>query len=255
MRRSSGSSPSSLASSRIEERVTPSRIEPVSSGVTRRLSRVTKKRFIPPSSSMYVCVEESRKTAWSQPCSMPSSWPARRRRVVAAGLRGAGAAGAGAGVVLGDPQRHRLQAAGEVGAGRRGDEAVGDLVRRAHAEEGLGGEHERPQVQARLAGAGRRHPRLVDLERGRAATRRSRRSAARAAPGGGRCAASARRWPRGGTTRPSRRRGGRPSGPRRSPGRSAAPRRSASAGSGRRARPGRRPSRRSWSTPHAPCGR
>ena len=37
-RRSSGCSPRSLASARIEERVTPSRIVPVSSGVTRRPS-------------------------------------------------------------------------------------------------------------------------------------------------------------------------------------------------------------------------
>ena len=51
--------------------------------------------------------------------------------------------------------RHRLEPAGEVGAGRRGDDAVGHLRGGAHPEERLGGEHERPQVEAGLAAVAR----------------------------------------------------------------------------------------------------
>src|SRR6478609_1079391 len=67
-------------------------------------------------------------------------------RVVAGALGGAGAAGRGADVVLGEPDRDGLDAAGEVGAGRRGDDHEQVGVGGAHAQADLGGEHEGPQV-------------------------------------------------------------------------------------------------------------
>ncbi|MNW57669.1 hypothetical protein D3C74_354910 [compost metagenome] len=54
----------------IDERVTPSRIEPVSSGVSTEPSALTTNTFMPPSSSRKVFVDESRK----QTCSKPFSW-------------------------------------------------------------------------------------------------------------------------------------------------------------------------------------
>src|SRR5262249_43544240 len=74
--------------------------------------------------------------------------------VVAAALGGAGAAGRGAGVVVGDPQRDRLHAALEVRAGGRGDDDVGVFGRRLDAEEDLGGIHEGAQVEAGAVLAG-----------------------------------------------------------------------------------------------------
>ena len=83
------------------------------------------------------------------------------RRVVAAGLRGSGAAGCCPGVTLGQPDRHGPQpAAGEHAAGRRGnDQEQVRAGRAAHAQRHGGSDHEGPQVQA-LLGA-RRHPVLV----------------------------------------------------------------------------------------------
>src|SRR5690606_15017496 len=71
-----------------------------------------------------------------------------RGRIVAATLRGARAALAGPGVLGRQPQRHRLQTAGEVCAGRGGDDRVGDLLCRPDAEVGLRRIHERAQVEA-----------------------------------------------------------------------------------------------------------
>ena len=116
-----------------------------------------------------------------------------------------------------------LHAAREVGAGGRGDQQV--EVRRwpgRTPRNDLGGEHERAQVEAaspRAVG----HPVAVlpdeRLERREEQVlgQLGQREPAR------RSAGTARRSPRGGTSRPSRRGGGRPSAPRRSPGRSAGP--------------------------------
>ena len=67
--------------------------------------------------------------------------------VVATALGETSAAGAGAEPLVFNPDAHRLDAAREVRAGRRGDHAVVDFLRSAHAEERLGGEHERTHVQ------------------------------------------------------------------------------------------------------------
>src|SRR5450830_811093 len=75
------------------------------------------------------------------------------RGVVAAALGGSGAARSRPVVVLRDPDRDRLDATREVPADRRGDHQVLDLVRRAHAEEALGGVHEGAQVQGQLVAA------------------------------------------------------------------------------------------------------
>ncbi len=69
-------------------------------------------------------------------------------RVVAAALGRAGAAGGRPGVVGGDPDRDRLDAAGEVRPDRGRDDQVQVFQRRAHTEEDLAGVGERPQVEA-----------------------------------------------------------------------------------------------------------
>ena len=144
------------------------------------------------------------------------------RRVVAAGLRRARAALAGARVLRREPDRHGLHAAVEVGAGRARDDVVGDLLRGAHPEERLFREHERAQVEARLGRL--RHPVGVDRDEllERLDEDLARQLGQREARGPS--AACARRSRRAGTSRSSRRRDGRPSCPRRSPARSAAPR-------------------------------
>ena len=99
---------------------------------------------------MYFPSWPSRKTTWSQPWADGLLLRDQGAGVVAAGLGRTHAAAAGAGVLLGEPQRHRLHAALEVGAGRARDHHEGDVLGRAHAEERLGGEHERPDVEALL---------------------------------------------------------------------------------------------------------
>ena len=122
------------------------------------------------------------------------------RRVVAAGLGRAHAAAAGAGVVGGEPQRDRHRAALEVGARRAGDHHERDVLGRPDAEERLGGDHERTQVEALLArGVG--HPALVDADQRLDRLHEVARRAARGGRGAGWSAPSARRSPRGGTPR------------------------------------------------------
>ena len=58
--RSSTRRPARWASLRIESRVMPGRIVPVSGGVTRLPSSITKKMFMPPSSSTYLRSTASR---------------------------------------------------------------------------------------------------------------------------------------------------------------------------------------------------
>ena len=96
---------------------------------------------------------------------MASCWATSELGVVAARLGRAHAAAAGAGVVLAQPDRDRREALGEVGAGGRGDHHVGDVLGGPHPEEGLGGEHERPHVEALLARR-LRHPALVGADQG-----------------------------------------------------------------------------------------
>ena len=93
---------------------------------------------------------------------MASAWADEAGRVVAAALRRAGAAGRRPGVVRRDPDRDRLDAAGEVRADRRGDHQVEVLHRRAHAEEDLAGVRERAQVEAAVLGL--RDPLPVDRD-------------------------------------------------------------------------------------------
>ena len=66
--------------------------------------------------------------------------------VVAAAFGRAGAAGRGAGIVA-DPDRHGGRAGLEIVARRAGDDEVFVLLGRAHAEEGLGGDHEGAQIE------------------------------------------------------------------------------------------------------------
>ena len=73
------------------------------------------------------------------------------RGVIAAAFGGAGAAGRGAGVVGREPDADRLLAALEIGADGRGDHHEPIFRRRADAEKGLVGEHERAQVEAAVA--------------------------------------------------------------------------------------------------------
>src|SRR5215475_6890144 len=73
------------------------------------------------------------------------------RGVVAGAFRLARAAGRGAAVVLGEPDGDRLDAAGEVGAGGRGDEDKETLGSGPDPETDLGRHHERAQVKAVLA--------------------------------------------------------------------------------------------------------
>ena len=61
--------------------------------------------------------------------------------------------------VLCHPDRDRIDALGEVRPDWRSDHEVLDLARGTHPEEGLGGIHERTQVQARLVA--RRYPRKI----------------------------------------------------------------------------------------------
>ena len=144
----------------------------------------------------------------------------QRARVVAAGLRRAHAAPAGARVVLGEPQGDRLDATLEVGAGRRRDHHERDVLCWADAEERLGGDHERPEVEALLA-LGTRHPALVHLDERVDGLDEVDRVELWEGQPRGRPRPSAWRSPRDGTSRWTRRRAGRPSSPRRSPARSA----------------------------------
>ena len=127
--------------------MTPSRMVPVSAGVTSEPSFMTKKTFMPPSSSTALSLNWSRKSTCLQPWASASCWAIERSGVVAAALGGAGSAAAGAGVFARDPDGDGLEFAAEVVAGRGGDHAEGDLARRPDAQEGLGGDHERAQVQ------------------------------------------------------------------------------------------------------------
>ena len=68
--------------------------------------------------------------------------------IVAAALGRTGATRSSAGIILGHPDFDRLGAALEIGADRRGDDAEDIFLRRAHAEEGLAGEHEGAQIEA-----------------------------------------------------------------------------------------------------------
>ncbi len=86
----------------------------------------------------------------------------QRGGVVAAALGRAGAALGRARIVGGQPDRHRRHALGEVGTGRAGDDVVASLLRRAHAQERLVGDHEGAEVQAGLRR--RRHPRGIDRD-------------------------------------------------------------------------------------------
>ena len=70
--RSLTSCPASVSSWRIDERVTPSRMEPVSAGVDTRPSAMTTNTFMPPSSSTQVFVAASRKQTCSHPRSCAS---------------------------------------------------------------------------------------------------------------------------------------------------------------------------------------
>ena len=173
--------------------------------------------------------------------------------VVPAALGRSGAAGRGTGVAGGDPDAHRPHPGGEVRPGRAGDAAVGDPLRGAHAEERLGGEHERPQVEALLGRAGTQLG--VGGDQGVDAGQEVRPPAAPAGPAGAAERQSARRSGPAGTARRCRRRAGRPSGPRRPPGRSAAPRWPGRARTARTARPPSRASRRPRSRWRPPCGR
>ena len=82
--------------------------------------------------------------------------------VVAGALGLAGAARRRPDVVIGDPHRHRTQLAGEVAVDRGGDQHEQVFIGRAHTEHRLGGDHERPQVEA-LAHL-RGHPGGVDVD-------------------------------------------------------------------------------------------
>ena len=81
--------------------------------------------------------------------------------VVTGALRGTGAAGRGAHVLSGQPHAHRLDAAGEVGARRGGDDHVGVGLGRLDTQVHVPGDHQRAQVQRGLA-ACRWHPLVVD---------------------------------------------------------------------------------------------
>ena len=65
-------------------------------------------------------------------------------------------------MVLGQPDRDRRHALAEVRARRTRDHVVRRLLRGAHAEEGLGGDHEGAEIQA--AFRRRRHPFVVDRD-------------------------------------------------------------------------------------------
>ena len=65
--RSDTSWPASVSSRRMDERVTPSRIEPDTGGVATLPSACTMNTFIPPSSSSWVLVDASRKHTCSKP--------------------------------------------------------------------------------------------------------------------------------------------------------------------------------------------
>ena len=86
---------------------------------------------------------------------------AQRHGVVQTGLDVAGAVRRGA-VVFGHAQLDRLQAALEVRADGRDQDAERVLGSRSHADDLAGADHERAHVQ-RGAGAKRRHPRSVRL--------------------------------------------------------------------------------------------
>ena len=86
----------------------------------------------------------------------------QRGGIVAAALGKAGAAGAGAEPLVLHPDAHRAALALEVRAGRAGDHAVVDLLRGAHAQERLGREHERTQVERVFAAGG--HPGRIALD-------------------------------------------------------------------------------------------
>ena len=107
----------------------------------------TKYRFMPPISSIHGARSRRARPTWSQPCSAACGLGDQGGGVVAAGLGVAGAAGDGAHVVLGEPDGDRLDAAGEVGAGRGGDHDEEVLVGGPDAEADLGRDHERPQVE------------------------------------------------------------------------------------------------------------
>ena len=79
-----------------------------------------------------------------------------RGGVIAAGLRLSRTSGRGADMIARDMDRHRRRAGLEIPADRRGDHAEAVLLRRTHAEERLGRDHERPQIER--AAIDRRHP-------------------------------------------------------------------------------------------------
>ena len=84
--------------------------------------------------------------------------------VVAGTLGFAGAARRGAHVVFADPHGDRLDALRKVGAGGRAEQHEQVFARRTHAEERIGGDHQRAQVQA-LADV-LRHPAPVERDEG-----------------------------------------------------------------------------------------
>jgi hypothetical protein len=84
--------------------------------------------------------------------------------VVAGALGLAGAAHGRPDVLVGQPDRHRLDLTGEERQHGEGDQQEQVLVGGAHAHLRLGGDHERPQVQALPLGGG--HPVAVDLDEG-----------------------------------------------------------------------------------------
>src|SRR5215218_9974314 len=70
--------------------------------------------------------------------------------IVAATFGCTGTAGGGPGIQSRDPDAYRLDTGGEVRAGWAGEAAAGDATRRANAEKGLRGEHERSQIETLL---------------------------------------------------------------------------------------------------------
>ena len=159
--RSVTSRPMSLATWLTDIRVAPSRMVPLRAGVTRERSFMTKKTFMPPSSSTASSLKWARNSTCLQPFASASCWCDQGSCVVAAALGCTGSAATCTGVFAGDPDGDGLELAAEVVPGRGGDDAEGHFPGSTHTEERLRGDHEGTQVEG-FAIAGR-NPLLVSL--------------------------------------------------------------------------------------------